>query len=382
MGPQRVVRRYVVVALAVLFLGALSAIVHFLRGGPTNDPNLSQHLSRLGTSSSSPHGDSASLSSSYSYNASEYTTSLVLGRLTKEAEGIEWVDKLRGFTNKAIYVVDDVRAPLHLPQNHGRESIVYLKYILENYNNLTDVTFFWHADGKTWHNNLLLREDSALTINRMRRDYIVKKGYVNSRCDTSPGCPRWIKFDPTPGDHRLHSLRLADMFTPDRWASLFPETDDPPQYLSAPCCSQFAVSRDTIRRTPKQVYQRLHDWIDSQFFDMYSGRFMEYTWHYLFLGKEEVCPNILECYCNMYDLCFDDYGLLERWQSHAYRADELSEQLASIETLLKETAKDSDVNNNPDRQAVASRLALNEKKAGEYRQRVFDRFAVPSTDIT
>ena len=380
MGTQRIARRYSTVALALIAFSAFFAALQVFRHMPIKSTLSPGHYGGLfGFGSSSRWSGSQQTGQVYSEDPSDYTTTVVLGRLNQDRESTFWVDeKLKGITNKAVYVVDDTHAPLHLPENHGREAMVYLKYILENYDNLTDITFFWHSHGKAWHNNLLLREDSAATINMMRRPYIMEKGYVNSRCDTSPGCPKWIKFDPTPGDHTSHSLRLADMFTPERWAALFPEADEMPRYLSAPCCSQFAVTRDIIRRKPKYIYKRLHDWIASESFDMYSGRFMEYTWQYLFLGKEEVCPNTKDCYCKLYGLCFEDDGLLERWQSHVYRADELGDQLYNIDEGLKSFDKDFEVSTDSSHQAVAGRLVTYESKAEELRKTAFNRFAIPS----
>lgn len=367
---NRTARRYLSVALAFLVVGAFWLAHQVFQHGSIRasmDPTRYGNLLNFG------HGSSAS-----NVSSSHYTSTIVLGRLNKDSEGVAWVSKLKDITTEAIYVVDDVHAPLHLQENHGREAMVYLQYILEHYDSLTDINFFFHSHATTWHNNLLLREDSATTINMMKRDYIMEKGYVNSRCDTSPGCPKWIKFDPTPGDHSLHPLRFADMFTPERWASFFPDADDLPRYLSAPCCSQFAVTRDTIRSRPKETYQRLHDWIQSDPFDGYSGRFMEYTWQYLFLGKEEVCPDISECYCKLYGLCVQDHGLLERWQSHVYRADELSGQVASIEQRIKADNAAANPFQDSEYQAVTGRKTHNEQKAEELGKAVFDQFAIPS----
>lgn len=110
----------------------------------------------------------------------KYTTTIVLGRLEKELSRVQWVyDDLANITNTAVYIVDNAQSDQpHLQRNHGREAMVYLLYIIENYDNLNDITFFWHSDKKVWHNNILLGENSVDTINMMDRDYIMEQGYV------------------------------------------------------------------------------------------------------------------------------------------------------------------------------------------------------------
>lgn len=141
------------------------------------------------------------------------TTTLVLGRMANEAERVQWVfDKLHNIDSVQIYVVDDpnTEGP-HLERNHGREAAVYLTYILKDYDNLNDITLFWHNDEQVWHNNMLLGWDSVQTINRMDRANILRQGYVPSRCDHWPGCPLWIRFDPSKAENILDPHRLEEV---------------------------------------------------------------------------------------------------------------------------------------------------------------------------
>jgi hypothetical protein len=63
------------------------------------------------------------------------------------------------------------------------------------------------------------------------------------------------------------------------------------------CCAQFIVSRDRILHRTKQFYQDIYDWLlahtdgegngnpehDASGYNM--GRYMEYTWRFIFNGK-------------------------------------------------------------------------------------------------
>lgn len=249
-------------------------------------------------------------------NSHNLTTTLVVGRLDADPQGVQWIhDFVEDLTHKRIYIVDDPGAPLHLNQNKGREAMVYLRYILDFYDKLDDVTLFYHSSRMAWHNNVLFNRDAAVMINNLRRNYVVELGYMNARCELYPGCqdPGWIKWNPTREENKAHPERNADLFNKKLWDQLFPGRTKDPVYLSEPCCSQFAVSRDTIRSVPKEQFQRIHDWLaTTDEVDGFTGRIMEYVWQYLFLNKEHDCPSMRDCYCKGYGTCLiDDTELVE-----------------------------------------------------------------------
>ncbi|KAB8659294.1 hypothetical protein FH972_026183 [Carpinus fangiana] len=273
-----------------------------------------------------------------------YTATVVMGRMEKEADDMKWVhDKLVNITDSHIYVVDNPDSPLlHLDKNHGREARVYLEYIVANYDNLSDVTFFWHVAEKVWHNNILLDWDSVKSINRMDRGNIMREGYVASRCDAWPGCPAWIKFNPSQAEHQLDPHRLADMFNPKLFGELFPEETEFPPYFAGTCCSQFAVSRDAIRNRPIELYQRLLNFVTNYWSDQHAGMVFELLWPYIFLSKGTNCPTMQDCYCKTYNLCLEDpqeIRELEEWNGWRGRRDELSWQVTYVQDKFDEKKK-------------------------------------------
>ena len=56
--------------------------------------------------------------------------------------------------------------------------MVYLTYIIENYNNLSDVNIFMHSQKITWHNNAILNDDSAELISRLSGERVQREGYM------------------------------------------------------------------------------------------------------------------------------------------------------------------------------------------------------------
>lgn len=119
---------------------------------------------------------------------SKYSAGIIIGRTSEETEKLRWLENLVD-VKPYVYIVDDnTTSELHLDTNHGREAAVYFKYIVEFYDNLPDISFFWHGDDIVWHNNMLLGWNSSISINRMDRDNIIASGYAPSRCDAWPVC--------------------------------------------------------------------------------------------------------------------------------------------------------------------------------------------------
>jgi hypothetical protein len=66
----------------------------------------------------------------------------------------------------------------HLALTVDAEVMVYLSYIIENYNKLADVNIFMHAHRHAWHNNELLDHDSVQVIGRLSAERVQREGYV------------------------------------------------------------------------------------------------------------------------------------------------------------------------------------------------------------
>ncbi|KAE8146854.1 hypothetical protein BDV25DRAFT_44152 [Aspergillus avenaceus] len=232
---------------------------------------------------------------------------LVVAR-TKDAD-TSWVQELvaqDAMLSSAVYTVDSQEPSnnLTVPVNKGHEVMVYLTYIIEHYFELADITVFMHADRITWHNNDLMDMDSALMMRRLRNDYVYKRGYANLRCQQSPGCPAHIR--PVSNGGRFDPLAPEAAAIGNAWKDLFPE-ERMPAVLAQPCCSQFAVSAEVVRRVPLMDYVSWRNWlIETKLDDGLSGRVWEYLWQWIFTGEAEVCPDERDCYCDGYGFCLGD----------------------------------------------------------------------------
>ncbi|KAI1097871.1 hypothetical protein F4804DRAFT_338771 [Jackrogersella minutella] len=221
-------------------------------------------------------------------------------------EDASWIYRHFAHWNPQVYIADDRYALLRVPKNKGREAMVYLTYIIDNYDNLPDTAIFIHASRFQWHNDDP-NYDTIPTLRNLRLPYVREAGYVNLRCTWVVGCPAEIRpFEDEDAAQRANGERKqpsAKTIFRQAFEQLLPEVPVPP-LVAVSCCSQFAVAGPTIRRHPKERYVRFRDWLlDTPLDDSLSGRVMEFSWHIIF-GKEAVhCPTAKECYCNVFGLC-------------------------------------------------------------------------------
>ncbi|KAK5654754.1 hypothetical protein OQA88_7079 [Cercophora sp. LCS_1] len=216
-----------------------------------------------------------------------------------KSENTSWVQQYLPDWSHSIYVVDDPAAKLTVAKNKGREAMVYLTHIIDRYDSLAPITVFAHAARFAWHNDDP-DYDALATLHNLQLDYVRSSGYVNLRCVWVLGCPGEIrpKLDALDEPYE-NAMRNLDPKHPPATKQVYKQSfqellpgEDMPELVGVSCCSQFAVSWETIRRRPRGDYVRWRDWLlNTELIDDLSGRVLEYTWHIMF-GKEGVyCPN-------------------------------------------------------------------------------------------
>lgn len=243
-----------------------------------------------------------------------YTKTLVVAR--QQSEDVSWLDTSSlDDINKAVYVVDNASLSpgYEIPKNKGHEAMVYLSYIIDHYDSLSDVSIFVHSHKIAWHNNDLLDSDMSKTVQHLNEAHVTRVGYFNLRCHEEPGCPDWLHLDRPEEELDTHRKMEEQAFSLDVWRELHPNIP-PPKAISQPCCAQFAVSRDRIRAIPQSEYIRYRDWIlATNLSDIFSGRVMEYSWQFLFAGVPELCPSMHACYCDGFGICFGGGEQYQYW---------------------------------------------------------------------
>lgn len=157
---------------------------------------------------------------------------------------------------------------------------------MENYDNVADVVVFLHSHHKgypqAWHTDSE-DYDNVNSLRQLRFETVQAKGYVNLRCVAIPGCPDEIQPFRNPWEHH----RTTEHIYEAAWNEMFGPAKVP-EVIGVPCCSQFAVSMNQIRKRPKSDYERYLTWLmNTPLSDDLSGRVFEYTWHMIF-GQDAV----------------------------------------------------------------------------------------------
>lgn len=320
MAPRRT--RYILLALAVAF-GTLLLLRHedvreqweALPPLPIQDFKQFKDLILQNKAESSNLAEHIASTAIYSTSfkpgvpktAGNYTRTIVVPKLKKE--DTSWLDEEFPETRKAVYMVDDRNAPLHPPKNKGNEAMVYLSYIIDYYDDLAETNIFIHAHRWAWHNNDLFNTDTAMTIRHLSDARVAREGYMNLRCMFYPGCPAWMRLNAKMEVEE----KKEEMLVAKSWKDLFP-SDPMPEILGQPCCSQFAVSGERIRAIPLEEYKRIRNWLlHTRLPNSMSGRVFEYLWHYLWTGKNVLCPAMHECYCDGFGACFKNENEFQQW---------------------------------------------------------------------
>lgn len=263
-----------------------------------------------------------------------YRRAMVVPRVKED--DISWMHEHLPNLRATIYVANDPDAILHPPKNKGHEVMIYLTFIIDHYDKLADVVLFMHAHRYSHHNSELLDFDAAQLVQRLSDEYVIRQGYVNMRCDSSPGCPEWLH----PAVKEEVLSKQEQTVLSQSWQELFPHIPLP-EALGQACCAQFALSRARILSIPRSRYIYYRDWImRTPLSDYISGRIWEYTWQLLFTGRAVFCPTVHVCHCEGFGVCFrgqedyDDFDAL-RYTKHQYQS-----ELKTLEGLqpLTETA--------------------------------------------
>ncbi|KAK2840512.1 hypothetical protein FQN49_006203 [Arthroderma sp. PD_2] len=230
---------------------------------------------------------------------STYSRVLVIPRLTKEK--VDWIDEVSNITTE-IYVVDDPHSLPRTPKNKGREAMVYLTYLIDNYDNLPDIILFMHSHKIAWHHEEPLNHDAKEMVNRISSERVTRDGFMNLRCNWQPGCPDWLRPQSTKED----SEKPEQPLVANGWREIFP-AEPVPEVIGGQCCAQFAVSRERVLGVPKSHFVYYRNWLlRTELDDFYSGRVWEYLWHVIFTGQNVYCPAERVCFCDGYGLCFEE----------------------------------------------------------------------------
>jgi len=264
------------------------------------------------------------------------TVNLVLATLA--SDDISWTAGLEAYLpNLRVvrYVSDSTTAPFRPPvPRKGREATIWHTYLHDFYDALPDVSLLVHAHERAWHVDGVLQGSLRFALPRLDLAAVlgVRGGYANLRVSWRDACPDWINTSlPV-----AISIKQEEPYMAAAWRANFDVAAEPvPEILAGPCCSQFAVSRDAVRRRPREQYARSRDWlVHTEYSDYIAGRTWEHMFPWLLAHAERDCPRERETYCAMYGVCFADADVPGRYNAMWQERDDLRAKTAFWRELL------------------------------------------------
>jgi cephalosporin hydroxylase len=192
-------------------------------------------------------------------------TNIVVSRYNKNVDFVYKINNGNNI-NVLIYDKENPNNPLNIPVNKGNEASVYLKYIIDYYDELSEFTFFIHDDEYAWHHtgSIIDKYNEAVMSNKMYYNINDKSPWnvPNKSCDYYNELLNWYNI-------------YIEEYIP---ISKVPNNKD--FLYGYQGSAQFLVHKDLIRNLPKEFYIKLYEWIiTTDLPNSLSGRFLEWTWH-------------------------------------------------------------------------------------------------------
>lgn len=152
------------------------------------------------------------------------------------------------------------------------------------------------ADKEKWR---IPGKELVNSIQALQVPYVLEKGYAPLLCPKQDACEDLIRPFREPKDE----FRTLEVKMAKAWEGLFNNTRVP-EMLAGPGGSEFAVSREQVRRRSVEEYARMWEWVaTTKMDDESAGAVVERLWHVIF-GRESVwCPAEEECGCDVFGRC-------------------------------------------------------------------------------
>jgi hypothetical protein len=187
--------------------------------------------------------------------------------LFQYCEGI----KVTVYDKSQVYVPPNDEINVIKIPNIGRESEVYLDHIIKNYDTLADYTIFIQDDS----DNHLEYMGYPELFKRIQNVVVENKDFYHFPCS-------WRKTDGrsrsriiTKGKQPVHTVPLGSI---EKCCEIIGK--EMPNQFKTELCAHFIVSKETIRRFEKDIYNNLFNWLstDSRGF----GHTFEHSWNLIF----------------------------------------------------------------------------------------------------
>ena len=184
--------------------------------------------------------------------------------ISRYKKNVNWCYKLKNINKIYIYDKNNPKNKYNIPVNKGNEASVYLKYIVDHYENLTEFTFFTHDDEYAWHHSgsIIDKFNEAVDSNKLYYN-------INDKCILgSIISNKWYN------DILIWYKKYIEKYIPIN------SLQNKDWTLNHRGSAQFLVHKSLIRKLPLVFYKDLYNWIiTTNMSNAKSGRFLEWTWH-------------------------------------------------------------------------------------------------------
>jgi hypothetical protein len=181
-------------------------------------------------------------------------------------EDLDWIVNLETDCEKFIYSKTDNRFR-KTPENRGQEVPMYLLYIIENWDNLSDKTLFLHGHSNSGHQDYP-SADIIESVNWDTRSFFS----VNKR--------DWYQEI---SKNKELDKGAFEIWLRNNWYIFQNQLPFPEDGLFFYSGAQFVVDKELIKQYDKSFWINLYNWIQTtETPNFISSRIFEYTWHYIF----------------------------------------------------------------------------------------------------
>tara|TARA_B100001250_G_scaffold102821_1_gene86652 strand:+ start:4329 stop:6098 length:1770 start_codon:yes stop_codon:yes gene_type:complete len=212
-------------------------------------------------------------------------------------ENISWSDDIKKYRiiyNKGPADLDIPNETVYKLQNIGKEGDTYLKYIINNYDNLPENVMFlqgnlYDSHLKDWHTN---KEDVVWVINNIEK--ISKHNIKYIGLNKTRGNNGWNSFDNflDPFEYyRSPQLKKNLILTKHNFPFMFKKKNKDECDVNIICnyCGMFLASKSAILDKPKDFYTKLNILLLK---DQNYGFCLERLWKHIFDPNTEEIINI------------------------------------------------------------------------------------------
>lgn len=186
------------------------------------------------------------------------------------------------------YIDADDSRTYHRSLGHCNEVATYLTYILQYYDQLPDLSFFFHGHATSWHsgdaiemlrlvNSTYLMDRRYTSFNCKQASSLARQGYNNRGVEYPQYTAIELHWRDLTAGHLGNLSVDTQMETNAPLGMHLYTVDTMPRLLSHYCCNQFAVTREAIHSYPKSYYTDLYSWCRTTTLKPYwSGRMFEH----------------------------------------------------------------------------------------------------------